>query len=52
MVTNIEPLTVWFYDEFYIRVCGVEYDMSDKENKFVHLTNNCVSKVVENYDNM
>ena len=24
--------------------------MNDKENKFVHLTNNCISKKNENYD--
>jgi len=44
LVTDWNPLTVWFYDECYIRFSGSEYNTEDLENRFVHLTNNSVTK--------
>jgi len=52
MVTDINPLTIWFYDECYVRICPAEYKTDDMSNKFIHLTNNSVAKVVDNYDDI
>ena len=44
LVTDWNPLTVYFYDEFYVRISVDEYTTSDKqmENSFVHLVNNSI----------
>ena len=43
LVTDWNPLTVWIYDECYIRMAAQDYDPKSK-SKFSHLTNNCVVK--------
>ncbi|KAL4438623.1 hypothetical protein ABPG74_015521 [Tetrahymena malaccensis] len=50
LVTEWNPLTIYFYDTCYIRVCFDEYDPSDLQNKFAHLANNCISKHAENFE--
>ncbi|CAN0058006.1 unnamed protein product, partial [Choristocarpus tenellus] len=46
LVTDWNPLTVWFYDECYVRFGVEEYTTSDKNigNQFVHLVNNSIGK--------
>merc|ERR1712150_80553 len=49
LITDWNPLTIWFYEDCYIRFAAQDYDKNDVENKFIHLTNNCVStKAKEN----
>ena len=43
------PLTIYFYDECYVRICFEEYNTNNLQNKFVHLANNCISKHAENF---
>ena len=43
LVTDWNPLTVWVYDECYIRLAAQDYD-ANSTSKFSHLTNNCVVK--------
>lgn len=43
LVTDWNPLTVWIYDQCYIRLAIKEYDPKTKDN-YAHLTNNCVVK--------
>ena len=43
LVTDWNPLTVWFYEDCYLRFAGQDYDATDL-NPFVHLTNNSISK--------
>ncbi len=47
LVTSLNPLTIWFYAECYIRFGAVEYKIQDFNNKFMHLTNNSVTKHYE-----
>jgi len=44
LVTNWNPLTVWFYDECYIRFAAEDYEGSNLNHAFGHLTNNSIAK--------
>jgi tubulin monoglycylase TTLL3/8 len=43
LVTDWNPLTVWAYRGSYVRLAAKDYD-SNKNDRFAHLTNNCVVK--------
>lgn len=43
IITDWNPLTIWFYEDSYVRFAAVDYNELDFENKYIHLTNNCVS---------
>lgn len=51
LITDWNPLTIWIYDECYLRFTAEEYDPKDLENKMSHLTNNSIQKKGENYNN-
>lgn len=44
LVSSFSPLKIWFYDECYLRFSVEDYSDSDLSNKFIHLTNNSISK--------
>lgn len=52
MVTDFNPLTIWLYEEVYLRFSAIDYNVEAKElsNKFLHLTNNSVSSKNKNCD--
>lgn len=43
LVTDWSPMTVWFYEECYLRFGAMEFDVKQL-SRFVHLTNNSVTK--------
>jgi tubulin monoglycylase TTLL3/8 len=51
LVVSWNPLTIYFYDEFYCRFSSEDYDTSDEamSNTFVHLVNNSIGKNNENF---
>jgi hypothetical protein len=51
LVTDWNPLTIYFFDEFYVRFSVDEYitDESALDNAFVHLVNNSIGKNSENF---
>ncbi|CAD8172525.1 unnamed protein product [Paramecium octaurelia] len=49
LITDWNPLTIWIYDEAYLRFTAEEYDPKDLENKMSHLTNNSIQKKGENF---
>lgn len=44
LVSSWEPLTVWFYDQCYLRFCAEDYKASNFDNIFCHLSNNSIAK--------
>lgn len=45
-MTSVEPLTIYMWDEPYLRFTAENYDASQIENKFMHLTNASILKGV------
>ena len=50
LVTDWNPMTVYFYEECYIRLSTSQYDMLDLDNKFSHLTNNSINKHAKGFE--
>ena len=50
LVTDWDPLTVWFYEECYIRFAAEDYEYSKVTNKYAHLTNNSIAKYSKHDD--
>lgn len=48
LIASVEPLKLWMYDEPYLRFTSEDYDPTQIENKFMHLTNATISK--DNYN--
>ena len=48
LVTSVEPLTVFAFNQPYLRFTSEDYDPSKLRNKFTQLTNASISK--ENYN--
>ena len=50
LVTDWNPLTVWMYEECYVRFCVADYDPNSEKRKN-HLTNNSVQKKFADFEN-
>ena len=44
LVSSSDPLTIWVYKKCYLRFSLEPYSSKDLKNRFVHLTNNSISK--------
>ena len=51
IVTDWNPLTIYKFEESYVRFGAEEYDPKDIYNLYSHLTNNTIVKNSELYDN-
>ena len=43
-VTDLNPLTIWFWDKPYLRFPAADYNAENLNDRFIHLTNNSVAK--------
>ena len=43
LVTNFNPLTIWLYDEPYVRFGAEDYNPENISNIYSHLTNNSIA---------
>ena len=44
LVTDWNPLTIWVYNEPYIRFPAADFDFNKIGNRYAHLSNNSVAK--------
>ena len=44
LVSSWNPLRIWMYKEMYVRFGAEDYNMDMIGNKFIHLTNNSITK--------
>ena len=44
LVTDWNPLTIWIWDNVYIKFAVLKYCPTKIDNVFMHLTNNAISK--------
>jgi len=42
LVSSFAPLTVWFFEDCYLRFCCHKFTLADLADRFVHLANNSV----------
>lgn len=39
LVTSYDPLQIYVFSDFYLRICGSEFSLEDISDKFKHLSN-------------
>jgi tubulin monoglycylase TTLL3/8 len=44
VISNLEPLCIWSFESYYIRLSLSDYSDEDPNNIYAHLTNNSVAK--------
>lgn len=44
VISNLDPVCVWSFEDYYIRLSLNDYNEQDPDNIFAHLTNNSVAK--------
>ncbi|CAG9317781.1 unnamed protein product [Blepharisma stoltei] len=50
LISNSDPLTVWIYQDCYLRFAVDDYQLDRLENKYMHLTNNSIVKNSDNFE--
>ena len=50
LVTDLNPLTIWFWDKPYVRFPAADYNDDNLNDRFIHLTNNSVAKHAKQFE--
>jgi len=50
LVTSLNPLTIYFYSECYIRIAANEYTLDDFGDRFTHLTHTIIMRHHPNFN--
>jgi tubulin monoglycylase TTLL3/8 len=50
LITSLRPLTIWLWDDPYLRFSAEEYNIDNYSNIYSHLTNNCIAKYSKKYN--
>lgn len=50
LVTSVNPLTIWFFSECYVRVAANEYSTDNLSDRFKHLTHTIIMCHHPNFD--
>jgi len=51
LVTCFDPLKIFVFSEFYLRICGSKYDLNDIQDSYKHLTNFSIQRHNSKVDN-
>lgn len=51
LVTSYDPLIVYSFSDYYLRICGSEYSLDDIDDKFRHLSNYTIQKNNQRIEN-
>lgn len=51
LLTSIQPLEVYYFPQFYLRLCSQEYDRENLGNLFCHLTNFSINQTMFEREN-
>ncbi len=44
LVTSFEPLIIYSFSDYYLRICGSEYNLDDIQDSYKHLSNYTIQK--------
>jgi hypothetical protein len=44
LVTSFDPLKIYVFSDFYLRICGTKYDINDIKDPYKHITNFSIQK--------
>jgi tubulin monoglycylase TTLL3/8 len=50
LISSCEPLTVWIYGACYLRFSVEDFELTNINNVFAHLTNNSIAKNSKNFE--
>ena len=50
LITDFNPLTIWMYEESYVRFSAIDYDPKEISNKFIHLTNASIGTTYKEFE--